>query len=49
MKKIFPVVLIIGIIIIGIVSISLGSVHVPLEYIFSPEKAPEYIKLLFLI
>ncbi|MCF2626398.1 iron ABC transporter permease [Fusobacterium perfoetens] len=46
MKKIFPVVLIIGIIIIGIVSISLGSVHVPLEYIFSPEKAPEYIKII---
>ena len=46
MKKIFPVVLIIGIIIIGIVSISLGSVHVPLEYIFSLEKAPEYIKII---
>ena len=46
MKKILPAVLIIGIIITGIISISLGSVHVPLEYIFSPEKAPEYIKII---
>ena len=44
MKKILPIGLTIGIIITGILSIPLGSVPIPLEYIFFPEKAPEYIK-----
>ena len=44
MKRLLPIVLTIGIIITGILSIPLGSVPIPLEYIFSPEKAPDYIK-----
>lgn len=44
MKKILPIGLTIGIIITGILSIPLGSVPIPLEYIFFPEKAPEYIE-----
>ncbi len=44
MNKILPIVLTIGIIAAGILSIPLGSVPIPLEYIFSPEKAPEYVK-----
>ncbi len=44
MNKILPIVLTIGIIAAGILSILLGSVPIPLEYIFSPEKAPEYMR-----
>lgn len=44
MSKILPIILIIGIIIAGLLSIPIGSVPIPLEYIFSPEKAPDYIK-----
>lgn len=44
MNKILPIVLTIGIIVAGILSIPLGSVPIPLEYIFSPEKAPEYMR-----
>lgn len=44
MNKILPIVLTIGIIAAGILSIPLGSVPIPLEYMFSPEKAPEYVK-----
>lgn len=44
MKKILPITLIIGIFITTIVSILIGSVTIPLEYIFSPGKAPDYIK-----
>lgn len=44
MKKILPIVLTIGIIITGILAIPMGSVPIPLEYIFSPGKAPDYIK-----
>lgn len=44
MKRILPIVLTIGIIITGILAIPMGSVPIPLEYIFSPEKAPDYIK-----
>lgn len=44
MNKILPIVLTIGIIAAGILSIPLGSVPIPLEYIFSPEKAPEYMR-----
>lgn len=44
MSKILPIILIIGIIITGLLSIPIGSVPIPLEYIFSPEKAPDYIK-----
>lgn len=44
MKKILPIVLTIGIIITGILAIPMGSVPIPLEYIFSPGKAPDYIR-----
>ena len=44
MKKILPIVLTIGIIITGILAIPMGSVPIPLEYIFSPGKVPDYIK-----
>lgn len=44
MKRILPIILTIGIIVTGILAIPLGSVPIPLEYIFSPEKAPDYIK-----
>jgi len=44
MKKILPIVLTIGIIITGILAIPMGSVPIPLEYIFSPGKAPDYIQ-----
>lgn len=44
MKKILPITLIIGIFITTIVSILIGSVTIPLEYIFFLEKAPDYIK-----
>ena len=44
MKKILPIVLTIGIIITGILAIPMGSVPIPMEYIFSPGKAPDYIK-----
>lgn len=43
-KKILPITLIIGIFITTIVSILIGSVTIPLEYIFFLEKAPDYIK-----
>ena len=46
MEKVLPIVLTIGIFIVGILSIPLGSVPVPLEYIFSPEKAPEYMRII---
>lgn len=44
MKKILPITLIIGIFITTIVSILIGSVTIPLEYIFFLEKVPDYIK-----
>lgn len=44
MKKILPITLIIGIFITTIISILIGSVTIPLEYIFFLEKAPDYIK-----
>lgn len=44
MKKILPITLIIEIFITTIVSILIGSVTIPLEYIFFLEKAPDYIK-----
>ncbi len=46
MEKVLPLVLIIGTLAVGILSIPLGSVPIPLEYIFNPEKAPEYIKII---
>lgn len=48
MKKILHIVLTIGIIITGILAIPMGSVPIPLEYIFSPGKAPDYIKTIIL-
>ena len=44
MKKILPIILTTGIIAAGILAIPLVSVPIPLEFIFSPGKAPEYIK-----
>ena len=44
MKKILPLILTGGIIITGIFVIPLGSVNIPIKYIFSPEKAPDYAK-----
>lgn len=44
MKKILPFLLLGGIVFGGIISIVIGSVEIPLEYIFFPQKAPEYIK-----
>lgn len=44
MKRILPIILTIGIVVTGILAIPLGSVPIPLEYIFSPERAPDYIK-----
>ena len=46
MEKVLPLLLIIGTLAAGILSIPLGSVPIPLEYIFNPEKAPEYIKII---
>lgn len=46
MEKVLPLLLIIGTLAVGILSIPLGSVPIPLEYIFNPEKAPEYIKII---
>lgn len=44
MEKVLPLILMIGTLAAGILSIPLGSVPIPLEYIFNPEQAPEYIK-----
>ena len=46
MEKVLPLLLIIGTLAAGILSIPVGSVPIPLEYIFNPEKAPEYIKII---
>ncbi|WP_306583754.1 FecCD family ABC transporter permease [Fusobacterium ulcerans] len=46
MEKVLPLLLIIGTLAVGILSIPLGSVPIPLEYIFNPDKAPEYIKII---
>ena len=46
MEKVLPLLLITGTLAAGILSIPLGSVPIPLEYIFNPEKAPEYIKII---
>lgn len=46
MEKVLPLLLIIGTLAVGILSIPLGSVPIPLEYIFNPEKDPEYIKII---
>lgn len=46
MKKILPFFLTLGIIVVGILAIPIGSVHVPLEYIFHPKQAPEYMRLI---
>lgn len=46
MEKVLPLLLIIGTLAVGILSIPIGSVPIPLEYIFNPEKAPEYIKII---
>lgn len=46
MEKVLPLLLIIGTLAVGILSIPLGSVPISLEYIFNPEKAPEYIKII---
>ena len=46
MEKVLPIALTIGIFIVGILSIPLGSVPIPLEYIFAPEKAPEYMRII---
>ena len=46
MEKVLPLLLIMGTLAAGILSIPLGSVPIPLEYIFNPEKAPEYIKII---
>jgi len=44
MKKILPLMLILGIFIIGILSVGMGSVSIPLADIISPSDAPEYIR-----
>lgn len=44
MEKILPLILTIGIFVVAILSLPLGSVPIPLEYIFGSEKAPDYIK-----
>lgn len=46
MNKLLPIFLIIGIAIFILIAIPLGSVHVPIEYIFHPQNAPEYMKLI---
>lgn len=46
MEKVLPLLLIIGTLAAGILSIPLGSVPIPLEYIFAPEKAPEYMRII---
>ena len=44
MKKYVPLMLILGIILTGTLSIGLGSVSVSLEQLFSISTAPDYIK-----
>ncbi|MDO4588995.1 MAG: iron ABC transporter permease [Fusobacterium sp.] len=44
MKKFLPLILTLGILIVGTLSIPLGSVPISLNYIFFPKNAPEYIK-----
>jgi iron complex transport system permease protein len=44
MKRTLPIVLILGILVVGVLSIKIGSVSTPLSFIFFPETAPEYIK-----
>lgn len=44
MKKTLPFILILGTIVFGIIAIGIGSVKIPLEFILSPNKAPDYIK-----
>lgn len=44
MKKFLPLILALGILIVGTLSIPLGSVPISLNYIFFPKNAPEYIK-----
>lgn len=44
MKKFLPLILTLGILIVGTLSIPLGSVPISLNYIFFPKNGPEYIK-----
>lgn len=44
MKKFLPLILTLGILIVGTLSIPLGSVPISLNYIFFPKNVPEYIK-----
>jgi len=46
MKKHISLILILGIILTGTLSIGLGSVSVPLEQLFSMSTAPDYIKII---
>lgn len=44
MKKILPILLVIGIVAFSLISLPLGSVHIPMKYIFSWEETPQYMK-----
>jgi len=46
MKKLLPMFLILGIIILGIFSITIGSVKIPLENLFKLNEAPKYMQII---
>ena len=46
MRRSLPIILILGIVIVGILSIGMGSVPVSLNQLFSMSQAPDYIKII---
>jgi len=46
MKKALPLILILGIFIMGILSVGMGSVSIPLAHIINPVEAPDYMKII---
>lgn len=46
MKKMLPLMLILGIVVTGILSVGMGSISIPLSYIIDPSHAPEYMKII---
>jgi len=46
MKKTLPLMLILGIVVTGILSVGMGSISIPLSHIIDPFHAPEYMKII---
>ena len=46
MKKLLPFILILGTILLGIISVTMGSVKIPFEYLFDLNNAPKYMQII---